>query len=350
MLLRPSWIEAARTRLSLLLILVVAWQAGASARGVQELRLGYFPNLTHAQALYARATGAFERIGAHITWIAFNAGPGAMESVLTDAVDATFVGPSPTINAYIKSRGEKFVILAGSASGGAGLVVRRDAGIDNEREFGNKVIATPQLGNTQDVAARAWLAAKGYRLRERGGNVTLVALSNPDQLNMFRKKQIDGVWTVEPWLSRLEVEGGGKLFLDEKELWPGGKFVVTHLVVSQSYLAANRMVLSNLLGAMIEVTGRLNADRAAAITVLNGQLKKETGRALQDEVIARAMGRVEFTWDPVCSSLKSSAEASYRAGFLRTRPVLEGIYSLGLLNEVLKDRNLPPVEGASVQQ
>jgi NitT/TauT family transport system substrate-binding protein len=337
--------EAGRKRLPLLVALALVWPVRAADRQGPELRLGYFPNITHAQALYARATGAFEKAGVRINWIAFNAGPGAMESLLTDAVDATFVGPSPTINAYIKSRGEKFVIIAGSASGGAGMVVRRDAGITSDKDFANKVIATPQLGNTQDIAARAWLAMKGYRLRERGGNVSLVALSNPDQLNMFKKKQIDGAWTVEPWLSRLEVEGGGQMFLEEKELWPGGRYITTHLVMNKSYLAGNRTIVSNLLAALVEATQQLNTDRTNAITVLNRQLKKETGRALQALVIERALSRVELTWDPVCASLKSSAEASYRAGFLRGKPALEGIYSLSLLDEVLKEKNLSPIEG-----
>ena len=336
---------AGAQRLPLLAVLGLAWQVRAADAKAPELRLGYFPNITHAQALYARATGAFEQTGARIAWIAFSAGPGAMESLLTDAADATFVGPSPTINAYIRSRGGKFVIIAGSASGGAGMVVRRTSGINSDKDFNNKVLATPQIGNTQDIAARAWLASKGYRLRERGGNVTLVALSNPDQLTMFKKAQIDGAWTVEPWLSRLEVEGGGQLFLEEKELWPGGRYVTTHLVVNRSYLDRNPAILSNLVVALVEVTQRLNADRTNAITVLNGQLKKETGRALQPEVIGRALNRVELTWDPICASLKSSAEACYRAGFLRAKPVLEGIYSLNLLNAVLKDKNLPPVEG-----
>src|SRR5664279_1566512 len=200
----------------LLLVILLAGRAVAVEQTGKQLRLGYFPNLTHAQALYARATGAFDKVGARIQWTAFNAGPTAIEALFTDAVDATFVGPSPTINGYIKSKGEKFVVVAGSASGGAGLVVRGDAGITTTKDFGGKVIATPQLGNTQDVAARVWLAAEGYRLRERGGNVSLVALSNADQLTMFKKKQIDGAWTVEPWLARLEVEGGGTVFLEEK--------------------------------------------------------------------------------------------------------------------------------------
>ena len=318
----------------------------AAQREAKELRLGYFPNITHAQALYARATGEFEqKTGVRIKWTAFNAGPTAIESLFANAVDATFVGPSPTINGYIKSRGEKFVIVAGSASGGAGLVVRRDSGIHSEKDFAGKTIATPQLGNTQDVAARVWLADKGYRLRERGGNVSLVPLSNPDQLTLFKKKQIDGAWTVEPWLARLEVEGGGELFLGGKIALARGKYVTTHLVVGRTFLADNQETMRKLIAALVEVTERINSDKTAAAAILNEQLKKETGKALKDEVIQKAMTRVEFTWDPICASLKQSAEASHRIGFIRKEPALGGIYALTLLNEVLKEKNLPAVEG-----
>src|SRR5437867_8164307 len=222
MLIRGSWLQAAQFRW-IVMLSAIMWASSVAVADPEtaELRLGYFPNITHAQALYARATGDFERrTGARIKWTSFNAGPTAIESLFTDAVDATFVGPGPTINGYIKSRGVKFVIVAGSASGGAGLVVRKDSGIQSARDFPGKVIATPQLGNTQDIAARCWFADQGFRLRERGGDVSLVPLSNPDQLTMFKKKQIDGAWTVEPWLARLEVEAEGELFLEEKSLWP----------------------------------------------------------------------------------------------------------------------------------
>jgi NitT/TauT family transport system substrate-binding protein len=335
-----------RNGFALLLTFGAVGRSLAAEPEAAELRLGYFPNLTHAQALYARATGEFEKqTGVRIHWTAFNAGPTAIESLFVDAVDATFVGPSPTINGYVKSRGEKFVIVAGSAIGGAGLVVRKDSGISGDQDFAGKTIATPQLGNTQDIAARGWLAEKGYRLRERGGNVSLVPLANPDQLTMFKKKQIDAAWTVEPWLARLEVEGDGALFLEEKALWPDGKYVTTHLVVTKTYLAGNRETVRRLLAALIEVTQHINADKTAAAAILNSQLKKETGKALKEEVITRAMSRIEFTWDPICASLKKSADAAHRIGFIRTAPDLGGIYSLSLLNDVLKDKNLPPIAG-----
>jgi len=320
-------------------------QAQTAAR---ELRLGYFPNITHAQAIYARATGELEKaLGVPIKWVPFNAGPSAIESLFIDAVDATFIGPSPTVNGYIKSKGEKFVIVAGSASGGAGLVVRRDSGIKAEKDFAGKTIATPQLGNTQDLAARSWFAKKGFRLKEAGGNLSLIPLSNPDQLSMFQKKQIDGAWTVEPWLSRLELEGSGRLFLDEKTLWPQGRYVTTHLIVNKRFLAANPQLMKKLLATHVAITQKINADKTGAAKILNAQLKKETGKALKPEVISRALERVELTWDPIAPSLWKNAEIAHSAGFLKTAPRLEGIYSLSLLNTVLREKKLPEVSGAT---
>ncbi|MBI3879640.1 MAG: ABC transporter substrate-binding protein [Verrucomicrobia bacterium] len=317
---------------------------GVCAGAADELRLGHFPNLTHAQAVYARAGGQFEtKIGVPVKWSSFNAGPTAIEALFTDAVDATFVGPNPAINGHLKSRGDCFTIIAGSASGGAGLVLRKDGGIRTERDFDGKIIATPQLGNTQDVAARVWFAGRGYKFREKGGTLTLLPLSNPDQLTLFQKKEIHGAWTVEPWLSRLELEGGGELFLDEKTLWPEGRHVITHLVVRNSFLAENPKLIRNLLAALVEVTQQINADKVAAAKVLNAELKRETGKPLREEVIARAMERVEFTWDPISASLHTSAESAHKIGFLRSAPNLKGIYSLGPLNEVLKEKNLPAV-------
>jgi NitT/TauT family transport system substrate-binding protein len=334
-----------------LLGLTVFLHWDACANQVAELRLGHFPNLTHAQAVYARATDEFEKaIGVPIRWISFNAGPSAIEALFSDAVDITFVGPNPAINGYLKSKGEKFVIIAGAASGGAGLVLRKDSGIQSEKDFFDKLIATPQTGNTQDVAARIWFSQKGYKLREKGGRLSLVALSNPDQLTMFRKRQIDGAWTIEPWVSRLEIEGGGVLFLDEKTLWPEGRYVTTQMVCNKRFLSRNQELVRKLLSAHIAVTEQIRANPSESGSILNAELKKETGKALKDEVIKNAMSRVEFTWDPIASSLFKCAEAAHKVGFLRKKPDLRGIYDLRLLNEVLSEKKLPSIEEPKLTQ
>ena len=319
--------------------------SAAFAAESKNIRIGFFPNITHAQALYARATGEFEKqTGATISWAAFNAGPTAIESIFANAVDMSFVGPGPAVNGFIKSKGEKFVIISGAASGGAGLVVRGDSEINSDRDFNGKTVATPQLGNTQDIAARVWFAEKKYKTRDRGGSLNLLPVANPDQLTLFQKKQLDGAWTVEPWVSRLQIEAGGKLFLDEKTLWPEGKFVTTHLIVSKQFLASNPALVRKLLSAHVDITQRINQDKKAAAKVLNEQLNKETGKQLKAEVISKALDNVEFTWDPISASLFKGAEDAHRIGFLRTAPVLTGIYSLGPLDEVLAQKKLPPLK------
>jgi NitT/TauT family transport system substrate-binding protein len=256
--------------------------AGGRAAQPQVIRIGYFPNVTHGQALYARATGSFEKeLGVKVQWVPFNAGPTAIESLFANAIDATYIGPGPTVNGFVKSRGEKFVVVAGAASGGAGLVVRSDAGIAADKDLNGKKIATPQLGNTQDIAARVWLNSKKFKLKEKGGTVTLMPIANPDQLTLFQKKEIDAAWTVEPWLSRLELEAGGKLYLDEKTIWPDGKYVTTHLVVSKEFLQKNAETVKKLLQAHVAATQALNKDKAASAMLLNAQITKETGKPLK---------------------------------------------------------------------
>jgi NitT/TauT family transport system substrate-binding protein len=308
-----------------------------------QLRLGFFPNLTHAQALYARASGYFETNGIEVKWQAFNAGPTAIEGLFSGAIDAVFIGPGPTINGYVKSHGEKFVIVAGAASGGAALVVRGNSGIKEAKDFDGKTLATPQLGNSQDIMARMWLQEHGMHTTAQGGLVNLIPLSNPDQLTMFKVRQIDAAWTVEPWVSRLEIEANGKIFLEEKTLWPKGKYVTTYLVVTREFLKEHRDIVKKLIAAHVDITQLLNSNKTAVVKILNEQIRHETSRALRPEVIKRAFDRVEFTWDPIASSLERQAQGAYAIRFLRHKPDLTGIYELGLLNEVLREKKLATV-------
>jgi NitT/TauT family transport system substrate-binding protein len=176
--------------------------------------------------------------------------------------------------------------------------------------------------------------------------VAVVPLSNPDQLTMFKKKQIDGAWTIEPWVSRLELEQSGRLFLDEKTLWPDGRYVTTHLILSKQFLSGNQELVKKLLAAHVEVTQKINADKSTAAKILNEQLKKETGKQLKPEVITRALDRVELTWDPIAPSLRKSADTAYKIHFFRKPPELKGIYSLQMLNAVLQEKNLSPIQAS----
>ena len=280
-----------------------------------------------------------------VQWFVYNAGPTAMEAIFTKAVDMTYVGPNPAVNAHLRSRGEEIRIVAGACSGGSALVVQPDGRIKADTDFKGKKIATPQLGNTQDVAARAWLRSKGLRITITGGDAQVIPTANPDQLTLFQQKAIDGVWTVEPWVSRLVLEAKGQVYLDEGTLWPetGGRYVTTHLVSSVRFLKERPDVVKKWIAAHVELTRWIEANADEAKRIVNDELKAETTRVIPGPVLDRAWQQLKLTHDPVRSSLLKSAEDAHRVGFLREKPDLSRIYDLRFLNEVLKETKLPEV-------
>lgn len=333
--------------LSILTTLLISACAATNSNNSITLRLGYFPNITHAQAVIGIADGTFARaLGDNMKIDAkmFNAGPSVIEAMFAGQIDISYIGPNPAINGYVKSKGEALRIIAGTTSGGAVLVVRRDAGINSAADFRGKKIASPQLGNTQDVALRAWLQKQGFKLKEQGGDTQVVPIANPDILTLFRKKEIDAAWVPEPWGARLVREADGKIFLDERDLWQDGKFVVAHIIVSTKFLKEHPDSVKKFLAAHVELTQRINADPVSAKQQLNKEIERLTSAALPVQVLDDAWSRQSLTYDPISSSLFGSAESAFKLGFLGdTMPNLDNIYDLKLLNEVLKERGLTPV-------
>lgn len=336
-------------RLSLLLASLFFNASGAPAREKPfVLRVGYFPNFTHAQALVGRANGQFEKaLGAdvHIEWKAFNAGPAAIEAMFANAIDMTYIGPNPTVAGYVRSQGEAVRVIAGAASGGASLVVRQSAGITKASDFHGKKVATPQQGNSQDVALRAWLRANGMKPREKGGDVQILPITNADQFTFFLKGQLDAAWAPEPWAARLVHEAGGRIFLDERDLWPNHEFVITDLIIRPKFLQDHPDLVKNFLRAHVELTEWINKNPAQAKQILNQQLQKETGKGLAPEVLDDAFSRMAVTCDPVRASLVKITQQAFDEGFLgRTQPDLSGLYDLTLLNEILREKKARPVQ------
>lgn len=331
---------------AILLIALTACANQSSDAG--RVRVGYFPNITHAQALigfadgtFARALGADAKLDAKI----FNAGPAAIEAMFAGQLDLAYIGPNPAINGYVKSKGAALRIIAGATSGGAVLVVRADAGIATARDFRGKKIATPQIGNTQDVAARAWLIKQGLKLKEQGGDTQVVPTANPDILTLFLKKEMDAAWVPEPWGARLVREANGKIFLDERDLWADGKFVTAHVIVSAKFLREQPVRVEKFLAAHVELTERINADPASAKQKLNAEIERLTGKPLPTQVLDDAWARQTITYDPIRASLIGSADAAFELGFLGDAPPnLDGIYDLTLLNRVLQAKNLPAIK------
>ena len=314
-----------------------------------DLRLGYFPNITHAPALVGVKDGTFKQELGDLVKLetkTFNAGPAVIEALFAGEIDISYIGPNPAINGFVQSKGEALRIIGGSTSGGALLVVRPEANITSPKDFANKKVATPQLGNTQDVALRAWLQDNGLKAKEQGGNVSVIPTENATTLTLFQKGEIDGAWVPEPWATRLVQQAGGKVFLDEKSIWPENKFVTTHIIVRTEYLEKNPDVVESFLRANIKVIEGINADPEKAKATTNDAIKEITNAALAKEVIDAAWKNLEFTWDPVAGSLKTSADNAYALGFLGLKkPDLGEIYDLTILNRVLEAQQLSVVKG-----
>jgi NitT/TauT family transport system substrate-binding protein len=326
---------------------------GVSSRS-RTLRIGYFPNLNHAQAVIGlQQDGDFQKTlnanssdinkGVRIESYVFNAGPSAIEALFGGQIDVAYVGPNPAINGYLASSGQGLKIISGAASGGASFVVRNDSGINSVNDLGGKKFASPQLGNTQDVALRKYLVDNGYNTADNGGNVTIVPVTPADILTLMLKKDIDGAWVPEPWATRLVKEANGRIFVDERELWPpDGKFVTANIIARTDYLNENPDIIERLLQAHINKTIWINENKEQqAITAFNGALKKITGKTIPDDEIRDALTRLEFTYDPIKESLLKMADNAYELGYLgdgRSKLDLSTIFDLTILGDILDEK------------
>ena len=293
------------------------------------LRIGYFPNITHAQGVIGSHTtrekrGWFEqRVGPGVTiqWFPFNAGPSAMEAIFANSIDATYVGPNPALNAYLRSRGDEIRVLSGAAEGGAALVVANNGRIAQPADFRGCRLATPQLGNTQDVAARAWLKRQGLKVTLTGGDVLVIPTANPDQLQLFQQGKIDAVWTVEPWVSRLESDAGGKIFLQQDDA------VTTVLVSSVKLLRTRPQLAEQLRAAHIELTAWLNTHPEEARALVGAGLSAETRRPMSTALVASARRRLKFTDQVTQPQFDALVGEAQSVGFLRNAIPLARLFS-----------------------
>ena len=311
------------------------------------LRFGVFPNITHAPGLVELADGGtLSKLlpNATIEVTPFNSGTQAVEAMFADAIDITFVGPNPAINAYAQSHGAAVRVIAGSTSGGAFLVVRSN--INGPEDLRGKSIATPSLGNTQDVALRAWLKSKGLTTdKAGGGDVSVVPQDNAQTLETFLAGTIDGAWVPEPWATRLIDEGGAKVLVDERDLWPDGRYVTTQLMVATKFLQAQPEVVKRVLLATVQAVDFVNEHPSDAQQIANAEIQKFTTKALGEELLKKAWGNLTFTIDPIASSLAKSAQDAESLGLLPDPGDLSGLYDLTLLNEVLRSLGRPAVKG-----
>jgi NitT/TauT family transport system substrate-binding protein len=293
------------------------------------LRVGYFPNITHAQGVIGSQStrekqGWFEqRLGPDVTiqWYPFNAGPSAMEAIFAGSIDLTYVGPNPALNAYIRSEGDEIRVLSGAALGGAALVVAGDGRITEAKQFKGLRVATPQLGNTQDVAARAWLKQQGFKVTLVGGDVLVLPTANPDQLSLFQQGKLDAVWTVEPWVSRLEQEANGHVFLEQADA------VTTVLVASVKFLKEHPALAEKFKSAHQELTVWVNEHPEEARAQVRAGLSAEFKREMSAAIVTSAWKRLKFSDEVTQKQFEALVTDAQSVGFLRHSIPLDRLFS-----------------------
>lgn len=322
---------------------------GERIDGLDEVRIGYFGNVTHATALVGKQQGLFqeELKGTRAKYQVFNAGPSEIEALNSKAIDIGWIGPSPAINGYTKSGGKNLKIISGSASGGVSLVADPKR-VKSLADLKGKKIATPQLGNTQDVALLNYLSEKGYKVDADSGKgeVTVLRVDNKETSTLFAQGEVDAAWVPEPTASKL-VSQGGKVLLDERDLWKDGKFVITNVIVSQAFLKKHPRVVAAVLRGSVRTNAWIKANPDAAKKAVNDALLEDTGKELPAKVLDPAFKNVDVVDDPLASTLDEEARHAVKAGLL-SRPDLKGIYDLTLLNKVLKAEGRPAVDAAGL--
>jgi NitT/TauT family transport system substrate-binding protein len=316
-------------KLSVLALLIFTMLVvGASVSGETKIRVGHFPNITHAQAVIAHALsrqgkGWFEQRldpGTKIEWFVYNAGPSAMEAIFAKSIDLTYVGSGPALNAYTRSNGAEIRLIAGAANGGSGLIVQPNQNLKSPADFRGKKIATPQLGNTQDISCRAWLTGGGLKITQLGGDAQVIPTQNPDQLALFKEKRVDGVWTVEPWLSRLEQEASGEVIVEEREV------ATTILVSSAKFLNEQRELAKKFGQAHAELTNWILKNPDEAQRLIKTELLEETKSDMSPQVIAAAWKRIVFTAETPRAAVQEFMQNSVKAGFIKTAPDLSKLF------------------------
>jgi NitT/TauT family transport system substrate-binding protein len=315
------------------------------------LHLGYLANLTHAPAMIGVNNGWFQKaLGKSVTMKTqvFAAGPDAITALFGGAIDMAFLGPSPAISGYIQSHGQALRVISGVAVGGAELVVRPAANINSVSDLRGKTIATPQLGNTQDIALRVFLANHGMKVNPQGGGpVKVINAANSTIVTLFQEGQIDGAWVPEPYATRLVDEDEGKVLVNEASLWPGGQFPTTVLIVATSFLDAHPAVVSNFLKGLVSVINWTNANTTAAESAANNALTILASKPLFENVLLTAWSHLQFTVDPVAAAWQTEATHVVQAG-LATDDNIKGIFDLGPLNQILQQEGKPPVSAAGL--
>lgn len=310
------------------------------------VRVGHFPNITHAQGIIGQhfsriKKGWFEDAlgpNVEVQWFVYTDGPAAIEGLYTQAIDMTYVGPSPTINIFAKSKKKNICIICGGCCSGAALVVQSGEKFTTPADFKGKKISTPQIGNTQDIAARTWLINNGFHQTMTVGDALVIPTTQTNQFQLFKTKQLDAIWTIEPWVSHLVLKGGARIYLQESSLWTEtqGKYVTAHLVSSVNFLEKYPEIAKKWVAAHVKLTDWIVKNPSQAKKIVQQELKEETKFEMDDTLLDMAWNNIELTSDPIAASLEKYALDAYKLKFFKIKPDLTGIYELKFLEEALK--------------
>ena len=336
----------------LLLFTVAAVMAGCGDKAAEQgqsgkvIRVGYFPNITHSQALLGLGDGTFQKaLGSEVRIIehTFNAGPAEIEALLAGEIDIGYIGPVPAINGFVRSEGE-LKIVAGAADAGAVLVARKDAGIQDVKGINGKKVAIPQLGNTQDISLRNLMAEAGLRDAAKGDTVSVIPVENPDILTLISKGEIDAALVPEPWGSRLVKQANATVILEANQVWREGKYTTAVVIVSSKFLKEQPELVEKWLAAHVEITERINRDLQNSQVVINNQIKKLTQKSLPEDIVRSSFQRIVVTYNPEADSVREFLRLSVDNGYIKGDPDISGLFDFNLLNKVLQRKGLQPLQ------
>jgi len=307
-------------------------------RPLSVVRMGYFTNITHAQALIGVSRGDFQKAlgNLKLETMVFNAGPSVVEAMFAGRLDCSFIGPSPAINGYVKSGGKAFKIVCGAAANGVVIVARPGSGIEKLEDLAGKRIATPQFGNTQDISARVYISKKlGCSIGEAAGQTRIIPIPNAEQLEVFKKGDIDASWVPEPWGARCVNDAGAQIIAEEKDLWSDTMFATTVFIVSEDFLNNHPYQVEMLVRTLVDITEWINANKAEAAALVNDQLRSITGKSLRPEILSEAFSRVTFTNDPLPASVSTCARWAFEAGMMKETPDVSAIVDSRFIDRIL---------------
>ena len=293
---------------------------------LKEIRLGYFANLTHAQALLGVDSGEFAKAVAPVQFKTrvFNAGPALIEALAANAIDIGYVGPGPVLTSYNRSHGQAVRIISGAAANGVVLVAGKDSGIKSLADLKNKRIATPQRANTQDISARHFVTAQ----LGQDNHDNVIPIPNTETQILMMRGQIDAAWVPEPWGARLVIDAGAKIIAEEKDFWPDQKFPITVIVTTPEFLHAHPDVVTAMLKVHNGWTMKLNTDPATQTPLLLSALQKVTGNKFPEKIAHAALPRILFTNDPIPSTFEAMAQWSFDLQFGPAPENLDKLFEL----------------------